>query len=239
MANGFLVRTGNGISDVVYKASPVAGDRIFTSAKQWVTAQTGASYTALYRYGGGINDVAYKNLSLRVPGNPETTSNMPGNDRTRSSAGIIIEYFFYYRRDGAMVNDRIDMQLHGDNDTGSNYAGMNPKSTDVYYQYSGSSSYEEQCLVMSSPYVVSSNETVQGVFANTIAYGKKLTIYKDSSHWVTLKIGSVARYKNYGVVFNISDYKMSFANTDDFKTWKNSFEGNEGYLLKAVWSTEW
>ena len=53
MANGFLVRTGNGISDVVFKASPVAGDRIFTSAKQWVTAQTGASYTALYRYGGG------------------------------------------------------------------------------------------------------------------------------------------------------------------------------------------
>ena len=234
-----LVRTGTGINDVQWKDSINAGEKVFTSGKVWQQTASGGSYTCLQRTGGGINDVAYKNLSLRVPGNPETTSNMPGNDRTRSSAGIIIEYFFYYRRDGAMINDRIDMQLHGDNDTGSNYAGMNPKSTDVYYQNSGSSSYEEQCLVMSSPYVVSSSETVQGVFANTIAYGKKLTIYKDSSHWVTLKIGSVAKYKNYGVVFNISDYKMSFTNTDDFKTWKNSFEGNEGYLLKAVWSTEW
>lgn len=53
MANGYLVRTGSGIADVQWKQSPAVGDRIFVSSKQWVTAASGGTYSALYRYGGG------------------------------------------------------------------------------------------------------------------------------------------------------------------------------------------
>lgn len=53
MANGYLVRTGSGIADVAWKASPVVGDKLFTSAQQWVTAASGGTYNALYRFGGG------------------------------------------------------------------------------------------------------------------------------------------------------------------------------------------
>lgn len=53
MATGYLVRTGTGIADVAWKASPAVGDKLFTSNQQWTVAQSGGTYNALYRFGGG------------------------------------------------------------------------------------------------------------------------------------------------------------------------------------------
>ena len=53
MANGYLVRTGSGIADVTWKASPVAGDKLFTKDQKWTQVAAGGSYNALYRFGGG------------------------------------------------------------------------------------------------------------------------------------------------------------------------------------------
>lgn len=234
-----LTRTGTGISDVQWKDNIAAGEKVFTSGKVWQQTVQGGSYTCLQRTGGGINDVAYQNLKLKTPGDPETTSDIPGNDRTTYDPGTIIQYVFEFRKEGAMINDRVWGQLEGTETTGSNYLGMNPRYSDVYAYNHGSSAYKDQLLEFSSPYVVEAGEGVQGVFSNIISKGKKLTLYKDSSHWITLKIGSVARYLNYGVLFNILDYRMSFASTSDFNSWIQSIDENKGYLIKAVWSTEW
>ena len=64
MAIGYLVRTGAGIADVAWKANPVAGDKLFISSKQWVTSASGGTYNALYRFGGGTNDIRYQNITL-------------------------------------------------------------------------------------------------------------------------------------------------------------------------------
>ena len=80
MATGYLVRTGTGINDVTWKSKVAAGDRIFTSSKTWVTAAKGSTYTALYRSGGGINDVQYKQLKMSSPGDPQYSSDISAAD---------------------------------------------------------------------------------------------------------------------------------------------------------------
>ena len=64
MATGYLVRTGTGIADVAWKGTPVIGDKLFTSNQQWTVAQAGSTYNALYRFGGGISDVRYQNVTF-------------------------------------------------------------------------------------------------------------------------------------------------------------------------------
>lgn len=64
MATGYLVRTGTGIADVAWKSNPVAGDKLFTSSKQWVTSASGGTYNALYRFGEGTNDIRYQSITL-------------------------------------------------------------------------------------------------------------------------------------------------------------------------------
>ena len=241
----YLYRSGNGRNNIAYTNTANSSTKYLRRLGSgrtninWYTIPAGSTYNILQRNGTGRNNILWANLKIASPGEPATTSDIPGNDRTTYDPGYIIEYVFRFRKEGAMANDRVRGQLEGTETTGSNYLGMNPRYSDVYVYGHGSSAYIDQLLKFSSPYVVSSSETVQGVFANIIAKGKKLTLYKDSNHWITLKIGSVARYPMYGVLFNILDYRISFASALDFNHWVDSVDANKGYLIKAVWSTVW
>ena len=65
MPNGWLIRNGSGMTNVLFQSSdPEPGQRIFTSNKTWTTVTSGGTYSAAYRYGSGMADVEYR--SIRV-----------------------------------------------------------------------------------------------------------------------------------------------------------------------------
>ena len=241
----YLIRTGTGRNNISWSTTANSSTKYLrrTSTSRnsivWNTIPAGSTYNILQRNGNGRNNILWSNFKIASPGDPVTTSDIPGNDY--SGLGTLPS--------GAVGNGaRIHLDIPLSNSTSSSR-----KTLDADHRYSGNSVRQNPKQIFFT--ISQGYDTLDGMIVtydvdgsleesplnmcpNLINYAKKLTVQCTTDIWATYHISydSINIFRKT-IYFSCSEMKIN----GDFAMFllNSAHIDNTSYLVKCIFSTTW
>ena len=242
----YLYRTGNSRNNIAYTNTANSSTKYLrrTSTGRnniaWTTIPQGSTYNILQRNGTGRNNILWSNLKIASPGDPVTTSDIPGNDYsglgTLPAGAVGNGSTIVLNIPLSMSSSPFTKALQASKDYSGNSIRQNPRQ--VFFVTTQGQSGHAGTKTIDYDMEGSLDESPLNMCPNLINYAKKLTIMCTNDIWATYHISynRIGNFRN-SIIFSCSEMKIN----GDFSGFLGNGNHylNPSYLIRCTFSTTW